>query len=115
MEQGNKKNTAEVKTQKIKDPRRVEQGRRLAAISREARAKKARERESAKVREEGDLIDNANTLYLAVGAVAVGGLAYGAYRHLYTIKEEPAPTQSISQPEQQGVLSKKVPKLSTLD
>ena len=37
--------TAEVKTEKVKDPKRVEQGKRLALISSEAKAKKAKERE----------------------------------------------------------------------
>ena len=96
--------TAEVKTHKIKDPRRVEQGKRLAAISREAKAKKARERE-----EKAKTIENSDVgiVPLVVVAVAVGGLTYGAYRYLYTINEEPELEEQ--QPK------KKVPKLSTLD
>ena len=97
--------TAEVKTQKIKDPRRVEQGKRLAAISREEKEAKRKVRERAEVNKEN--IENADMLYLTVGAAAVGGLAYGAYRYLYTIKEEP------EHEEQQP--NKKVPKLGTLD
>ena len=67
--------------EKVKDPRRVAQGKRLAAISREAKARKAEERQRVK-----ECVDNANMLYIAVGATAVVGLAYGAYRYLYTTK-----------------------------
>ena len=49
--------------EKVKNPKRVEQGKRLAAISREAKARKAGER--AKVEE---CAENADMLYAAVGA-----------------------------------------------
>ena len=62
--------TAEVKTQKIKDPRRVEQRKRLAAISRKAKEAKRKARERAEVNNEN--IENADMLYLTVGAAAVG-------------------------------------------
>ena len=39
---------------KVKDPRRVEQGKRLAAISREAKERKAKEREQHKVSESSE-------------------------------------------------------------
>ena len=64
--------------EKVKDPKRVEMGKRLAAISREAKARKAAER--AKVKE---CVENANMLYLVVGAVAVAGLGYGAYTYFF--------------------------------
>ena len=56
--------------EKVKNPKRVEQGKRLAAISREAKARKAAER--AKVDE---CVENANIFYLAVGTAAVAGLS----------------------------------------
>ena len=64
--------------EKVKNPKRVKQGKRLAAISREAKARKAAER--AKVNE---CIENANMLYLVVAAVAVAGLGYCAYTHFF--------------------------------
>ena len=73
--------------EKIKEPRRVAQGKRFAAISREAKVRKAKERQRVK-----ECADNANMLYIAVGATAVVGLTYGAYRYLYTtknVKEDP--------------------------
>ena len=56
--------------EKVKDPRMVAQGKRLAAISREAKARKAEERKRVK-----ECVDNANMLYIAVGATAVVGLS----------------------------------------
>ena len=49
--------TSEVK---VKDPRRVAQGKRLAAIFREAKARKAREREASIRREEVDRCEKEN-------------------------------------------------------
>ena len=63
------------KTQKPKDPRRVESGKRLAAISREAKARKAEERRS--IENSSDLGDSVNTLiYVGVVAAALGGIYY---------------------------------------
>lgn len=95
--------TADVKTQKIKDPRRVEQGKRLAAISREAKAKKARERAEA-----AEISAPEDTMFivpLVVDVAVAGGVAFGAYK-LYRIKEEPEPTPDTS---------KKVSNLVSLD
>lgn len=81
--------TKVITIEKVKDPRRVAQGKRLAAISREAKARKAEERQRVK-----ECVDNANMLYLAVGATAVAGLTYGVYRYLNTTKdtkEDPQP------------------------
>ena len=63
---------------KVKNPKRVEQGKRLAAISREAKARKAEER--AKVTK---CVENANMFYLAVGSAAAIGLAYGTYVYFF--------------------------------
>ena len=76
---------------KVKNPKRVEQGKRLAAISREAEARKAPER--AKVEE---CVENANMLYVAVGVLGVAGLGYGVY-NLFSKKEEPQQVQ-VEQP-----------------
>ena len=75
--------------QKIKDPKRVEQGKRLAAISREAKARKAAER--AKVEE---CVENANMLYKRPG------LGYGVY-NFFSKKEEQPPQQQVQVEQQQ--------------
>ena len=69
--------TSEVK---VKDPRRVAQGKRLAVISREAKARKARERE-ASIRREVDRCEKENyfssyTLLPVIGILVVGGGYY---------------------------------------
>lgn len=79
--------------EKVKNPKRVEQGKRLAAISREAKARKAAER--AKINE---CVDNANMLYVVVGATAVIGLAYGAYSYFPEKEEENQPEVIENQP-----------------
>ena len=93
MEEGPKITTAE----KVKNPKRVEQGRRLAAISKEAKARKAEERRRAKKGEE--CIGNANLLYVSVGILGVIGLGYGTYNFL--CKKEEEPQQQEEQQEQQ--------------
>ena len=69
--------------EKVKNPKRVEQGKRLAAISREAKARKAAER--AKVEK---CVENANMLYVVVGALGVG-LGYSIYNFFSKKKGEP--------------------------
>ena len=73
--------------EKVKDPKRVLQGKRLAAISRKAKARKAAER--AKVE---DCVENANMLYVVVGALGGVGLGYGVY-NFFSKKEEPQQQQ----------------------
>ena len=92
-------------TTKVKNPKRVEQGRRLAAIAKEAKARKAAERK--KVEEE--FIENSNLLYVTVGVIGVTGLGYGVYNFLckqeqqqqqqQQEQEQPQPQQQ--QPQQQ--------------
>ena len=73
--------TSEVK---VKDPRRVAQGKRLAAISREAKAKKAREREASIRREEVEKCERSEkenyfpsyALLPVIGILVVGGGYY---------------------------------------
>ena len=88
MEDGSKVTT----TEKVKNPKRVEQGKRLAAISKEAKARKAEERKKA----EAECIENSNLLYVTVGVLGVTGLGYGVYNFL--CKQEPQ--QQESQQEQ---------------
>ena len=66
--------------QKTKNPGRVASGKRLAAISRKAKARKAEERRRAGKEEE--CTGNANLLYVSVGVLGVIGLGYGAYNLL---------------------------------
>ena len=78
-------------TQKVKNPKRVEQGKRLAAISKEAKARKAAERKKA---EEELCAGNSNLLYVTVGALGVVG--YGVY-NFFCKKES---QQLVEQPPQ---------------
>ena len=55
-EQNTKTTTVEI-TEKVKDPRKVELGKRLAKISREAKERKARGRLKSEQREISDYID----------------------------------------------------------
>ena len=85
---------------KVKSPKRVGQGKRLAAISREAKARKAAER--AKVEE---CVKNANMLYVAVGVLGVVGLRYGVCNFFW--KKE-GPQQEVQQPQQVEQPKKKI-------
>ena len=74
--------TSTEKSVKIKDPRRVELGKRLAKISKEAKARKAKERENAsKIKRE--MLDYLNFNYL-VGDVTLFATVVGLY---YTWKK----------------------------
>ena len=73
----------EIPEQKVKNPGRVAAGKRLAAISKEAKARKAEERKKA----EEECIENSNLLYVTVGVLGVIGLGYGVYHFL--CKQEP--------------------------
>ena len=64
---------------KVKDHRRVAQGKRLAAISREAKAKKARERqEHQQQQQESEILP----YFLLVTAIVITTGAFGGYRYL---------------------------------
>ena len=74
--------TSEVK---VKDPRRVAQGKRLAAISREAKARKAREREMSIRKEEVEKCEKENyfpsyTVFPVIAGVLVVGGGYFFYQ-----------------------------------
>ena len=81
--------TSEVK---VKDPRRVAQGKKLAAISREAKAGKAREREASIRREEVEKCGEKEnyfpsyTLLPVIGILVIGG-GYFFYQRK---KDQPA-------------------------
>ena len=74
--------------EKVKDPKRVAQGKRLAAISREAKARKARERQEHQQQGESEI----SSYLLLVPVIVIGVTAFGGYRYWKKgepIKEEP--------------------------
>ena len=75
--------------EKVKDPRRVAQGKRLAAISPEAKAKKARERQEHLEQQQESEILPYFLLVTVIGVIATG--AFGCYCHWKKepVKEEP--------------------------
>ena len=73
MSEEENKITSSEKSFKIKDPKRVELGKRLAKISKEVKARKKLERESAKSKIE--MID----FKYVVGGVAILGGIFGIY------------------------------------
>ena len=83
--------------EKVKDPRRVAQGKRLAAISREAKARKKQERIEQQRQEES------GSLSCILPVVIVGGViaTVGCYCYSKRGKEEPAdaPKKGEEQPQ----------------
>ena len=79
--------------EKVKNPGRVAAGKRLAAISEEAKARKAAERKKA----EEECIENSNLLYVTVGVLGVTGLGYGVYNFFC---KEGQPQQQPQQPQE---------------
>ena len=73
------------KMEKIKDPRRVELGKRLGAISKEAKARKARERQGQQQQE-----PETSSYLLLVPVIVIGVAAFGGYRYWFkhNVKEE---------------------------
>ena len=78
---------------KVKDPRRVAAGKRLAAISKRAKETKRLERESQQISEMNT--DNNKTLYIVGGIVVVGAISY----FLFTNKEKAVRTFSADKEE----------------
>ena len=76
--------------EKVKDPKRVAQGKRLAAISREAKAKKARERQEHSEQQEGSGI---LPYFVLFSFIVIASGAFGGYCYLKKeeepVKEEP--------------------------
>ena len=93
--------TSEVK---VKDPRRVAQGKRLAAISREAKARKAREREASIRREEVERCERSEresysyAVLPVIGILAIGG---GYYLYQRMKDQQPANDDSEERSEKQ--------------
>ena len=74
------------KTEKVKDPRRVELGKRLGAISKEAKVRKARERKEQQRQE-----SETPSYLLLVPVIVIGGAAaFGGYRYWFkdNVKEK---------------------------
>ena len=80
--------------EKVKNPGRVAAGKRLAAISKEAKARKAEERKKT----EEECIGDSNLLFVTVGVLGVIGLGYGVYNFL--CKQEPQQQQEPQQEQQ---------------
>ena len=92
--------TSEVK---VKDPRRVAQGKRLAAISREAKARKAREREASIRREEVEKCERSekeNYSYALLPVIA-GVLVVGGGYYFYQRKKDQQSHNDDSEEKQQ--------------
>ena len=89
--------TSEVK---VKDPRRVAQGKRLAAISREAKARKAREREASIRKEEVEKCEKESYSYTVFPVIA-GVLVVGGGYYFYQRKKDQQPTNDNGDSEEQ--------------
>ena len=83
--------------EKVKDPRRVAQGKRLAAISREAKAKKKQKRLEQQQQEE----ESGNLSYL-LPVVIVGGVIATVRCYCYSKKKKEEPTDAIKKEELQS-------------
>ena len=89
-EEENKITTVE-KTVKVKDPRKVELGKRLAKISKEAKLRKKQRLEMEAEREKNQIFNYIHFKYVVGGVTILGGLfgLYFAYkRDKREIKEE---------------------------
>ena len=77
---------------KVKNPKRVEQGKRLAAISKAAKERKRKEKEEAneaqQCHEASDWVTTTTLTVPVIGAV----IAIGGYLYWYRSKEEPVET-----------------------
>ena len=104
MSEEPKMTTIEKPEQKVTNPGRVAAGRRLAAISKEAKARKAEERKKA----EEECTGNANLLYVSVGVLGVTGLGYGVYNFLCKGPQRQELQQEQPQQQQQEQLEKKI-------
>ena len=71
--------------EKVKDPRKVEQGKRLVAISREAKERKAKERVwlEAEQQRETEAESRSGFFSLYVFVIPMVGIAHGGYYLLY--------------------------------
>ena len=93
--------TSEVKV-KVKDPRRVAQGKRLAQISREAKARKAREREASIRKEEVERCERSERESYSPYALlpVIGVLAISGGYYLYQRKKDQQPANEVAEKRQ---------------
>ena len=110
MERENKETKiASVEKERVKDPRRVEQGKRLAAISREAKERKARDR-AQRLKEEAEQQREADSFNLYMAIVPMVGIAVGGY-YLFYLRR---PNNKEDRPEEEEEKPKKKRKLKKL-
>ena len=85
MEEEKPKVITATKVEKVKDPRRVELGKRLGAISRKAKERKARERQQQQQQE-----SETSSYLLLVPVIVIGAVAFGGYRYWFesNVKEK---------------------------
>ncbi len=85
---------------KVKNPKRVEAGKRLAAISKQAKEAKRLKQESGKKEANTDYEKLNNTSYLLVGLVVVGVASYFLFGNGKKAedKEEPEPESKTENP-----------------
>ena len=107
MEEENSKIITTTKAEKVKDPRRVELGKRLGAISKEARERKAMERQQQQRRE--SLMSSC----LVFGLPTVIGIAAAAAVGYYHFKNN-ATVEVTKEEQKEEQLSNKIPKLERL-
>ena len=72
-----------VEKEKVKDPRRVAQGKKLAAISREAKERKAKDREAAMREAAMQAKLKENFFNASYAIISIIGIAFGGYYFLY--------------------------------
>ena len=115
--EGDTENTASIKItsvekEKVKDPRRVAQGKKLTAISREAKEGKARDREAARqAQSEGKQETNEHFFNTSYTIIPIIGIAFGGYYFLYlrnftNIKENRDNIQDEEEPKKKPNLEK---------
>ena len=92
MEDESPKITSVLKSEKIKDPKKVAQGKKLAAISRQAKERKAKEREASIRKEEREHCEEGNG-FLKYSSVLIPIILFGGYYLFYLRKEEKEPEE----------------------
>ena len=88
-------------TEKVKNPKRVEQGKKLAAISRESKERKAREREAQiKAESKSELIGVLPYVVIVpvIGLITYVGVFVYDIHHYFIKKEEPPRENVIEKP-----------------
>ena len=102
MEEEKSKITTTANTEKVKDPRRVELGKRLGSISKEARERKARERQR----------ESLMSSCLAFGLPTAIRIAFAGVVGYYYFRNNV--TEEVTKEEQKEEPSNKIPKLKQL-